>query len=151
MAGECPVAVRREKVIVIVLFLSSMPPCALSFSLQRFSSIKLPVSRQVFLAGSPAIRTLAPSVQSRFAKSSGSTLMVGFGASKGAAGQGSKINKGKSTSGGSGSSFPPAMLKKFKQLKDEGCLVVKVYARVRGDSMASPGPWHEVNFEYYFC
>jgi hypothetical protein len=53
--------------------------------------------------------------------------MVGFGAGKAT---GDKKGKRTSGSGGSGSShssssFPPAMLKKFKQLKEEGCSVAR--------------------------
>ena len=142
---------------MLLLVLSSTPILALSFSVQQNCPNMIPISSQLFLAGSP--RNSALSVRLRIVQASNcalhSTLMVGFGASKDAAAKGSKISKGRSSSGGSGashssSSFPPAMLKQFKLLKEEGGLVVKVYARIRGDSLASPGPWHEVDFGTLF-
>ena len=132
--------------LAIVMILSTAP-WTLAYSLQIFSPATIQISSQCLLAGYP--KCLAPSVRLRVVRPHFRISMVGFGAGKAT---GAKKGTGKSGSGRSGSShssssFPPAMLKKFKQLKEEGCSVAKVYARVRGDSLASPGAWYEVSFE----
>jgi hypothetical protein len=112
------------RVFTIALFYLSTPPWALAFSMQKFSSITITISSQGPLADSR--RNSASRL--RINKSL-ITFMAGFGASKDASAKGSKFSKGKTSSGGSGashssSSFPPAMLKRFRQLKEAGCSVV---------------------------
>lgn len=136
-------------VLAVVMLLSSTAPWTLAYSLQIVSPATVPISSNCFLTGYP--RSLTPSVRLRVVRPNLRISMVGFGAGKAT---GAKKGKRTSGSGGSGSShssssFPPAMLKKFKQLKEEGCSVAKVYARVRGDSLVSPGAWHEVSFENF--